>query len=419
MILELEKHKISVVGLGYVGLPLAIELGKKYETVGFDINPDRVNQLILGFDSTNELSENEIKSSKKISFSNKIEDISTSTIYIVSVPTPIDVDNKPDLSPLLSATTMISKFIDKGNIVIFESTVYPGCTEEECVPIIEKGSNLKYNIDFFCGYSPERINPGDKKNTITNIKKVTSGSNVETSDLVDKLYSSIIKAGTHKASSIRVAEAAKAIENAQRDINIAFINELSMICDKLKISVYDVLEAAESKWNFLSFKPGLVGGHCIGVDPYYLAHKAMEVGHNPKIILSGREINDSMAEFIADKFDRAMTSKGKVLLLGITFKENCSDIRNSGVVKLHESLTNLGYDVTVLDPHADKEQVRKFYKLDIVNRASQINTKNFEGLILAVSHEEFKNQNWEDFILPQSVILDLKNFLDIENKITL
>ncbi len=419
MILELEKHKISVIGLGYVGLPLAIELGKKYETIGFDINPDRVNQLSLGFDSTNELSENEIKSSKKISFSNKIEDIADSTIYIVSVPTPIDEDNNPDLSPLLSATKMISKFVKKGNIVIFESTVYPGCTEEECVPIIEKGSSLKYNIDFFCGYSPERINPGDKKNTITNIKKVTSGSNPATSDLVDKLYSSIINAGTHMASSIIVAEAAKAIENAQRDINIAFINELSMICDKLKISVYDVLDAAESKWNFLSFKPGLVGGHCIGVDPYYLAYKSIEVGHNPKIILSGREINDSMAEFIADKFDREMNSKGKVLLLGITFKENCSDIRNSGVVKLHESLTKIGYDVTVLDPHADKEQVRKFYNLDIVNRVSEINTRDFAGLILAVSHDEFKNQDWENFILPQSVILDLKNFLDIKNKITL
>ena len=419
MILDLEKHKIAVIGLGYVGLPLAVELGKKYKTIGFDINSDRIKSLNLGFDSTNELSEEDISTSKGISFSNNIEDISNATIYIVSVPTPIDSQNNPDLSPLLNAARMISKLLDKNNLVIFESTVYPGCTEEECVPILEKGSNLEYNVDFFCGYSPERINPGDKKNTITNIKKVTSGSNQVALDLVDKLYSSIILAGTHKASSIRVAEAAKAIENAQRDINIAFINELAMICDKLNISVYDVLDAAESKWNFLPFKPGLVGGHCIGVDPYYLAYKANKVGHDPKIILSGREINDSMAEFIAKKFNRLVENKSKILLLGITFKENCSDIRNSGIVKLHDNLVKLDYNITILDPHANKKQVKKIYDLDIFNNINEIEGEKFSGIIMAVSHKDFLDKNWQDFLSEESVIFDIKNFLNIKNKTTL
>jgi UDP-N-acetyl-D-glucosamine/UDP-N-acetyl-D-galactosamine dehydrogenase len=336
---------IAIIGLGYVGFPLAVEFGKQYPTLGFDIDATRISELNRGYDRTQEVSDAQLKASAQLKFSSELTDLSACNTFIVTVPTPIDHFKKPDLGPLLKASEMIGKVLKKGDVVIYESTVYPGCTEEDCVPVLEQESGLKFNEDFFCGYSPERINPGDKVNTLTKIKKVTSGSTPEIADWVDQLYRSIIVAGTHKASSIKVAEASKAIENAQRDVNISFVNELALIFDRMGIDTSEVLEAAGTKWNFLNFKPGLVGGHCIGVDPYYLLHKSESLGYYPQVILSGRRVNDNMGLFVANKLVKLLIQKGKkiggakTLMLGITFKENCPDIRNSRVVDIYRELT--------------------------------------------------------------------------------
>ncbi len=413
------KNKIAVIGLGYVGLPLAVEFAKKYEVVGFDIYQKRIDELENAHDRTLELTSEQLKEaiSNDIKFTCKLEDISTCNIYIVTVPTPIDKNKKPDLTPLIKASESIGKVLKKEDIVIYESTVYPGATEEDCVPVLEKFSDLKYNKDFFCGYSPERINPGDKTHTVTKILKVTSGSTPEIADKVDELYSSIITAGTHKAPSIKVAEAAKVIENSQRDINIAFVNELSMIFNKLNIDTNAVLEAAGTKWNFLPFRPGLVGGHCIGVDPYYLTHKAQEVGFNPEIILAGRRINDNMGIYVANQVIKLMIKKGykiegsKVLVLGITFKENCPDIRNSRVIDVINELKEFGCDISVSDPWADQEEVKKEYNLDII-KYSKLHIQNYNAVGLAVAHDEFKNLNSKLSIQNSKlVIYDIKNIL--------
>jgi UDP-N-acetyl-D-galactosamine dehydrogenase len=413
--------KITVVGLGYVGLPLAVAFSEKYHVVGYDLNPDRISELRSGKDSTREIADNLlIKALSKIngsgSFlpSNELEDIKNSNVYIVTVPTPIDRYKKPDLSPLIAASEMLGSVLKKGDIVIYESTVYPGCTEEDCVPVLEKKSGLIFNKDFFCGYSPERINPGDKVNTITKIKKVTSGSTPEIADLVDNLYASIIEAGTHKAPSIKVAEASKAIENAQRDVNISFVNELALIFDRIGIDTNDVIEAAGTKWNFLKFKPGLVGGHCIGVDPYYLAHKAQIMGYHPEVILSGRRVNDNMGMFVANKAVKLMIAKGnsvknsKALILGVTFKENCPDIRNSRVVDIYDELRQFGINVDVYDPHANEVEVQKEYGITLCKQL----TDKYDIIILAVSHNEFQHLNYTALRSGESsVIFDTKAFL--------
>jgi UDP-N-acetyl-D-galactosamine dehydrogenase len=416
--MKLENCKIAVIGLGYVGLPLAVEFGKKYPTVGFDINLQRVNDLHSGIDHTNEVELEELHkllNNNLFSLSNEIESIKGSNIFIITVPTPIDKFKVPELTPLLKASKMIGEILKKGDVVIYESTVYPGCTEEDCVPVLELYSGLIFNSDFYCGYSPERINPGDKINTLTKIKKVTSGSTPEVANLVDDLYSSIITAGTHKAPTLKVAEASKAIENAQRDVNISFINELALIFDKMGIDTNDVLEAAGTKWNFLKFKPGLVGGHCIGVDPYYLAHKAIQLGYNPEVILSGRRINDYMGRFIANKIIKHMIyneitiKRSNALILGFTFKENCPDIRNTKVIDIKIELEHFDIKVDIFDPLADKNQVEFEYGFKLIDN---LNFK-YDIIILAVSHLDFlnldlfgiKNTN-------QSIIFDLKGFLD-------
>jgi UDP-N-acetyl-D-galactosamine dehydrogenase len=407
--------KIAVIGLGYVGLPLAVEFGKKYSVLGFDVNSGRIQELNNGHDRTLESNSKQIASAKFLKFSDNSEDLGNCNIYIVTVPTPIDQFKAPDLIPLLKASEMIGKYLKRNDIVIYESTVYPGCTEEDCVPVLEKSSGLIFNVDFYCGYSPERINPGDKVNTLTKIKKVTSGSSDEIATIVDDLYASIIIAGTHKAPSIKVAEASKAIENAQRDLNISFVNELALIFDKIGIDTTEVIEAAGTKWNFLKYQPGLVGGHCIGVDPYYLAHKAESLGYYPQVILSGRRVNDNMGMFVASKVIKLMIKNGqkingaKVLILGVTFKENCSDIRNSRVIDIYLELKQFGLDVDVYDPHADKKEVGHEYSIDLIQH---IDTK-YDAIILAVSHNEFLNidlpsiRNGE-----QSVVFDTKSFLD-------
>lgn len=408
-----EENKIAIIGLGYVGLPLAVEFGKKFKVIGFDINSKRIEELNLGIDRTLESNFEEIKSAKNLSFSSDIKELTECNIYIVTVPTPIDKFNAPDLNPLLRASVMIGKSLKKNDIVIYESTVYPGCTEEDCVPILEYESGLKYNLDFFCGYSPERINPGDKINTLTKIKKVTSGSTPIVAKLVDELYKSIILAGTHLAPSIKVAEASKAIENAQRDLNISFVNELALIFDKLGIDTTDVIEAAGTKWNFLKYRPGLVGGHCIGVDPYYLAHKAEAMGYHPEVILSGRRVNNNMGLFIANKVVKLMIQNGiiikgaKVLVLGVTFKENCPDIRNSKVVDIYNELTQFGLEVDVFDPHASKDEVYDEYKIETTN-----DLQKYEAIVLAVSHNEFLSLDYDKLKLnPNSIIYDIKAFL--------
>ena len=410
----MKNKKIGIIGLGYVGLPLAVEFGKKYNTLGFEINKLRVDQLKKGVDITRECSKEQINESYNLRISYDISSLDDCNIYIVTVPTPIDKFKVPNLNPLLKATKMIAQFLQKGNIVIYESTVYPGCTEDDCVPLLEEISGLEYNKDFFCGYSPERINPGDKKNTLTKIKKVTSGSNPNTAKIVDDLYLSIISAGTFLASSIKVAEASKAIENAQRDLNISFVNELSLIFDRIGIDTNDVLEAASTKWNFLNFKPGLVGGHCIGVDPYYLAHKAESLGYYPEVILSGRRVNDNMSVFVANKLMKKMINNNinikssKVLILGITFKENCPDIRNTKVVDVYNELIELGMNVDVFDPHANISEVKDEFSIDLINDFS-----TYESVILAVSHKEFKNINYKKLLsASNSIIFDLKCFLD-------
>ena len=390
--MKLTNLKIAIIGLGYVGLPLAVEFAKKRLTIAFDIKKKRIEELNSGIDKNLESSKEELQNLKQLNFTNNEEDLKYANCFIISVPTPIDELKKPDLQPLLQASEMIGKIIKKGDLIIYESTVYPGCTEEVCVPILEKFSNLKFNLDFFCGYSPERINPGDKKHTISNIKKITSGSTPKILDLIDNLYNEIIIAGTHKASSIKVAEAAKVIENTQRDINIALINELSMIFSKLNIDTKEVLEAAGSKWNFLHFKPGLVGGHCIGVDPYYLTYKAESVGHHPKIILAGREINDNMGSHVVSEMIKKMEEKkiniknSKILIMGITFKENCSDIRNSGVKMVFERLKKYTHNIDLYDPWTDSKEIKKIYG---INSQQTLDKNNYDGIIIAVAHKIF------------------------------
>ena len=410
----MRKYKIAVIGLGYVGLPLAHAFSKKYEVVGFDIAQWRIDELRNGIDRTLELNKEQVNEAiaNKMAFTNVLEEIADCNIYIVTVPTPIDKHKKPDLTPLLKASESIGKVLKQDDIVIYESTVYPGATEEDCVPILEKVSGLKYNEEFFCGYSPERINPGDKEHTVTKILKVTAGSTPAIGQVVDELYASIITAGTHLAPTIKVAEAAKVIENSQRDINIAFVNELSMIFNRLDIDTNAVLEAAGTKWNFLPFKPGLVGGHCIGVDPYYLTHKAQEVGYNPEIILAGRRLNDNMGIYVANQVIKLMIKKGqkvegsKILILGITFKENCPDIRNSRVIDVIRELQDFGCDVTVSDYWADAEEVRREYSLDL---KSDANPDNYDAVVLAVAHDEYKELK----ITPNDskVIFDIKSML--------
>ena len=412
--MELDKCKIAVIGLGYVGLPLSVEFGKKYDVIGFDIDESRILELKNGFDKTLESNSNEINDAKYLKFSTDIDDIKSCNVFIVTVPTPIDQFKTPDLKPLLMASEMIGSVLNIGDIVIYESTVYPGCTEEDCVPILEKSSKLKFNVDFYCGYSPERINPGDKINTLTKIKKVTSGSTPIIGDFINKLYRSIILAGTHLAPSIKVAEASKAIENAQRDVNISFVNELALIFDKMGIDTRDVLEAAGTKWNFLKFQPGLVGGHCIGVDPYYLAHKAQSLGYHPQVILSGRRVNDYMGVFVANKAVKLMISKSipikgaKALILGITFKENCPDIRNSKVIDIYNELIQFGLDVSVYDPIADSKSVVHEYGINLIYKLGQ-----YDLIVVAVGHNEFIKFDFELIKKnPKSILFDLKSILN-------
>jgi len=407
----LKNKKIAIIGLGYVGLPLAVEFGKKYSTIGFDANISRINELTSGYDSTGEITKRKLQSSIKLSLSSELTDIKDCNIFIIAVPTPIDKNKNPDLRILLSATKSVAQNLKRNDIVIYESTVYPGCTEEDCVPVLEKYSKLKYNKDFFCGYSPERINPGDKKRTLTKIVKITSGSNEKISKVVDDLYSSIVTAGTYMASSIKVAEAAKIIENCQRDINIAFVNELSILFNKLGLDTQEVLDAAGTKWNFLPFKPGLVGGHCIGVDPYYLTYKAKKVGYDSKIILSGRKLNDdyvnSIYQNIEDYFKaRKVKSKLNALVLGVTFKENCPDIRNSKVFDLIKNL-NKKFKVDVYDPYASKDEVFNEYKIDLKDY-NQLSS-NYDCIVVAVSHTEFLNIDVKSFLKNKnSLVYDLK-----------
>ncbi|TDE18624.1 nucleotide sugar dehydrogenase [Dyadobacter psychrotolerans] len=413
MLSEVAARKIAIIGLGYVGLPLAVEFSRKYSVLGFDINRERIEELKAGYDRTQEISEQDFQRVQDLAFSGDTESLKAYNTYIVTVPTPIDNYKKPDLGPLLKASQTVGSVLKKGDIVIYESTVYPGCTEEDCVPVLEKVSGLKYNVDFFCGYSPERINPGDKINTLTKIKKVTSGSNPEIAVLVDTLYGSIIDAGTHLASSIKVAEASKAIENAQRDVNISFVNELALIFDRMGIDTTEVLEAAGTKWNFLKYKPGLVGGHCIGVDPYYLAYKAESLGYYPQVILSGRRVNDMMGVFVANKLVKLLIKKGhkiegsRVLILGITFKENCPDIRNTRVVDVYKELRDFGMQVDVYDPWASSEQVTEEYGISLVDSPDG----KYEAVVLAVAHQSFQRLTVSDFTNENSVIFDLKSTL--------
>ena len=407
---------IAIVGLGYVGLPLAVEFSKKYNVTGYDINNRRVEELLKSYDKTNSVSQNVLKKliiNKKLEITSDIRSIKSKNIFIVTVPTPVDINKEPDLSILFKATSDIGKILKKDDIVIYESTVYPGCTEEDCVPILEKESGLVYNKDFYCGYSPERINPGDKKNPLNKIVKVTSGSNNKIGRYVDSLYSSIIDAGTHLASSIKVAEASKAIENAQRDLNISFMNELSLIFDRMGIDTNEVIDAASTKWNFLKYSPGLVGGHCISVDPYYLTYKSKKLGYTPKVILSGREVNDQMAEFVAFKVISLMKGndikiKGSnSLILGVTFKENMSDIRNSKVVDIYNILTEHGLIVDLYDPYANKDEVLSEFNIETIK-----DFKKYDSIIIAVAHDEFKKLKFKSLKKSdRSIIYDIKGIL--------
>jgi len=418
------EYKIAIIGLGYVGLPLAVAFAKKYQVAGFDINKTRILQLSEGKDYTLEVSDDELKEVIKkdlsgigLYFTNNLEEIKNCNVYIVTVPTPVDKHNKPDLTPLYKASETVGKVLKKGDIVIYESTVYPGVTEDECVPVLERVSGLTFNSDFYCGYSPERINPGDKEHTVTKIKKVTSGSTPEIATVVDNLYASIITAGTHKASSIKVAEAAKVIENAQRDINIAFVNELAKIFNRIGIDTSEVLAAAGTKWNFLPFKPGLVGGHCIGVDPYYLAQKAQELGYHPEIILAGRRLNDGMGQYVADEVLKLMIKKGipvldsKVLVMGITFKENCPDVRNTKVIDIVNHLREYHINVDIYDPWAKPEQVEHEYGVLSTNKLPDV---KYDGIILAVAHKEFNKDMILKLKKDNSVVFDVKSTLEKE-----
>lgn len=412
-------EKIAIIGLGYVGLPLAVEFGKLLDVKGFDINKKRIAELKNGIDRTREVEVEELKAASKLSYTDNVKDLSDVDYFIVTVPTPIDEFKKPDLRPLESASHTVGSVMKKGAIVIYESTVYPGCTEEICVPILEKISGLKFNRDFFCGYSPERINPGDKLHRVATIKKVTSGSTPEIADKVDNLYKKVIKAGTHKASSLKVAEAAKVIENSQRDVNIAFVNELALIFDRIGIDTHEVLEAAGTKWNFLPFKPGLVGGHCIGVDPYYLTHKAESLGYHSEVILSGRRINDNMGIHIANAVIKLMAqndlpiNNANVLVLGITFKENCPDIRNSRVVDVIRELQSYKIAVDIYDPLADAEEVKHEYDLPLVKKLD----KKYHAIVHAVGHQEFSQLDWKSICLDKTVIYDVKGVLE-KGKVT-
>ena len=418
------ERKIAVIGLGYVGLPLAIEFGKKYRVLGFDINAARVAELQEGKDHTLEANLKVMKEATDLyqsnsgiglSFACYPEKLKDFNVFIVSVPTPIDEFNNPDLTPLLMASAMLGQVLKKGDIVIYESTVYPGCTEDDCVPVLEKQSGLKFNQDFFCGYSPERINPGDKENTLTTIKKITSGSTPEIADIVDDLYRSVITAGTHKAPSMKVAEAAKVIENTQRDINISFMNELALIFDRIGIDTNDVIEAAGTKWNFRKYRPGLVGGHCISVDPYYLAHKAKSLGYEPEVILSGRRVNNNIAQFIAQRTLKLMIQadhkikNSNVLILGITFKENCPDMRNTKVVDIYKELLDFGVNVDIYDPMADKHAVKEEFGIDLLDGINP--TKKYQAIIAAVSHDEFLKFDFKKYKDQGAVIYDVKAFV--------
>jgi UDP-N-acetyl-D-galactosamine dehydrogenase len=416
-----QKNKIAIIGLGYVGLPLAVAFAEKYAVVGFDINRARVEELLKGTDRTREVEESELKAvvtsdRNNIGFypTTNPEALKDCSVFIVTVPTPTDRYNRPDLTPLYKASATVGKALKKGDIVIYESTVYPGVTEDECVPVLERESGLQFNVDFFAGYSPERINPGDKERTVKKILKITSGSTPEVAEQVDQLYRSVITAGTHKAPSIKVAEAAKVIENSQRDINIAFVNELAKIFNRLNIDTHAVLEAAGTKWNFLPFKPGLVGGHCIGVDPYYLAQKAQETGYHPEIILAGRRLNDGMGEYVANEVIFQLVKKGhvvsksRVLVLGITFKENCPDIRNSRVIDIITHLQRQGITVEVHDPNADGEDVKHEYGLSLTGSEHA----EYDAIILAVAHQEFLGVDWRGKVKSNGVLYDVKGILD-------
>ena len=415
--MDLDNLKIAVIGLGYVGLPLAIAFGKKYDTCGFDIKKSRLDALRNGIDTTKESEPEQLRAATRLTFTADPEQIRDATVFIVTVPTPVDKYNRPDLTPLYRASETVGKVLKKGDIVIYESTVYPGCIEEDCVPVLEKFSSLKFNTDFFCGYSPERVNPGDKLHTLENTVKITAGSTPETADLVDALYNSILKNGTHRASSIKVAEAAKVIENAQRDLNIAFVNELAKIFHIIGIDTHEVLAAAGTKWNFLDFKPGLVGGHCIGVDPYYLTHKAQSLGYLPEVILAGRRMNDGMGKYVAEQIVKLMIRKekkvlnAKVLQLGITFKENCPDIRNSRAIDVVRALEEFGCNVDIADPLADPEEVFAEYGIRSVRDVKSLRANNYEAVILAVAHREFLTLDLADLHDGSAVIYDIKGIL--------
>jgi len=412
---RLKSAKIAVIGLGYVGLPLAVEFSKKYSVIGFDIDRDRIDELKNNFDRTNEIPQEILEESNDLKLTFSKEDIAESNIYIVTVPTPVDRNNHPDFGPLQLSSTMIASLLKKGDLVIYESTVYPGATEEICVPILQRVSNLRYNEDFSCGYSPERINPGDREHKLTNIKKITSGSNVEASKLVDELYRSIVTVGTFNTSSIAVAEAAKVIENTQRDVNIALSNELAIIFNKLNIDTAEVLEAASTKWNFIPFAPGLVGGHCIGVDPYYLTYKAVEVGYHPEIILAGRRINDNMGQYIAENTIIELAKKGinaigsKVLIMGLTFKENCPDMRNTKIVSIKEHLTEYNCRVDVTDPFANKSEAKKLFDIDLIEFDL---IRGYDAVILAVKHDKYLQLSksiWSKIVKKNGVLIDVKS----------
>ena len=412
--IPLINDKIAIIGLGYVGLPLAVAFGAKYQVVGFDINAERIANLKNGLDTTLQCTSQEIANASKLVFTHDLSQIKDASIFIITVPTPVTKDKQPDLHLLRTASKMVGEVLKKGDIVIYESTVYPGCTEEDCVPVLEEFSRLKYNQDFYCGYSPERINPGDKVHTLTKIIKVTSGSTPEVASMVDNLYASIITAGTHKASSIKIAEASKSIENAQRDINISFVNELALIFDKMDIDTNEVLAAAATKWNFLPFKPGLVGGHCIGVDPYYLAHKATSLGYHPQVILSGRHVNDQMSAFVTEKVIKLLIKNNfnvqgaKVLLLGVTFKENCPDIRNSQAFEIYTALKKLGVDVFAFDPFANAQEVLDNHQINLVT-----SLETYDAIVLTVAHDFFKSLNYTSLkSSANAVIYDTKAILD-------
>ena len=421
MNLSLDNARVGIIGLGYVGLPLAVEFGKKAPTIGFDINQARIDELTAGRDSTLECSDNELAEAIHLSYTASLKDLKECNVYIVTVPTPIDEHKQPDLTPLIKASEALGTVVSEGDVIIYESTVYPGATEEDCIPVVERVSGLTFNQDFFAGYSPERINPGDKEHRVTNILKVTSGSTPEVAEYVDQLYKTIITAGTHKASSIKVAEAAKVIENTQRDVNIALINELSIIFNKLDIDTLEVLEAAGTKWNFLPFRPGLVGGHCIGVDPYYLTHKAQSVGYHPEMILAGRRLNDGMGQYVVSQLVKKMLKKrihvegANVLVMGLTFKENCPDLRNTKVVDIVSELKEYNINVDIMDPWCSNAEAQHEYGLTLCEKEQQ---GHYDAIIMAVSHNEFKEMGVEKIRAlgkPAHVLYDLKYVLDKES----